>query len=211
MTTGLEPPADDDDPFPLVPVPVGGGAAPEGPEPVLVGARPEQYAEAFSCFYREFVARLVAYIVHQGASMDLAADIVQDTMIKAYRKWPEIECHKAWAYKVAYREYLRHVMRVVEAPVAEISEPTPLLPCPEEAEAWAQEQEIVRVVRGLPGRQRQVFALFLDGWTPAEIAGLLGIEGPAVRSSLRKARVAVGAELRRGEGDENGEIGEGEA
>lgn len=210
MTTGLESPGDDDDPF--VPVPVGGGAAQEGPEPVPASERPERHAEAFSCFYREFVTRLVAYLVHQGASVDLAADIVQDTMIKAYRKWHEIECHKGWAYKVAYQAYLRHVMRAVEAPVAEISEPTPLLPCPEEAEAWAQEREIVRVVRALPGRQRQVLALFLDGWTPAEIAELLGIEGTAVRSSLRKARIAVCAELRRSGDEENDEEnGEGEA
>jgi RNA polymerase sigma-70 factor (ECF subfamily) len=73
-------------------------------------------------------------------------------------------------------------------PVAEVPEPTAVLPHPEEAEAWEQKQQVIGVLRALPPRQCQVLALTLDGWSPAEIAGLLGIAPSAVRANLMKAR-----------------------
>jgi RNA polymerase sigma-70 factor (ECF subfamily) len=148
-------------------------------------------AEAFSAFYRAYFTRLTTYLVYQGASVHLASELVQDTMIKAYRKWHEIRSPSGWAYKVAYQAFVRHATRVEEDPVEEVPEPTAVLHRPGEAEAWVQEQEIVRVLGALPARQRQVLALTLDGWEPAGIAELIGIESPAVRSSLLKARRTV--------------------
>ena len=46
----------------------------------------------------------------------------------------------------------------------------------------------MQVLRALPPRQRQVFALTIEGWTPTEIADMLGIDPAAVRASLKKAR-----------------------
>lgn len=158
-----------------------------------------EYEEAFSRFYRKLVVPLTAYLVSQGASAHLAAEIVQDTMIKAYRKWHEITWHKSWVYKVAYQAYVRHVTRVDEEPVEEVPEPTPLLPRPDQAEAWAQQREIVHLLRKLPPRQRQVLALHHDGWTTGEVAELLGISDAAARQNLRKARLAAARHLRRRE------------
>jgi RNA polymerase sigma-70 factor (ECF subfamily) len=150
-----------------------------------------EYEEAFSRFYRELVTPLTAYLVSQGASVHLAAEIAQDTMLKAYRKWHEITWRKSWVYAVAYKAYVRHVTRVDEEPVEEVPEPTPLLPRPDQAESWAQQREIVHLLSELPPRQRQVLALHHDGWTTGEIAGLLGIREAAVRQNLHKARLAA--------------------
>ena len=55
-----------------------------------------------------------------------------------------------------------------------------------------QAQQVIAVLRALPPRQRQVLALTIDGWSPAEISELLGIGPAAVRSNLMKARRSAG-------------------
>jgi RNA polymerase sigma factor (sigma-70 family) len=143
----------------------------------------------FVGFYRGHVTRLIAYLVYQGATAHLAADIAQDAMTTAYRRWPEITSPRAYAWTVAYRMYMRHTLAdAPEIPVGDIPEPARLLPRPEEAEAWLQTLQVNAVLRALPPRQRQVLALTIDGWTPAEIAELLNIDPAAVRSNLMKAR-----------------------
>lgn len=193
------PPEGEDDP--LSPVPVGGGGRGDAEERSSSAAHgmSAEDEEAFSHFYRAYFARLTGYLVYQGARVDIACELVQDTMFKAYEKWHRIRSPKSWAYKVAYQAFVRYATRVEEDPVEEVPEPSAVLHRPGEAEAWLQEQEIVRALGALPARQRQVLALRLDGWEPAEIAELIGIEGAAVRSSLLKARRSIAAYLANGE------------
>jgi RNA polymerase sigma factor (sigma-70 family) len=162
------------------------------------GRRPSDEDE-FACFYREHITRLITYLVYQGAAAHVAADLAQDTMTTAYRRWPDITSPRAYVYTVAYRAFLRHALEASELPVSEVPEPTIVLPRPGEAEAWLQEQEIVHVLRALPPRQRQVLALTVDGWTPAEIAEMLGMQAAAVRSNLKKARRSADKHRRSGE------------
>ena len=57
-----------------------------------------------------------------------------------------------------------------------------------------QEQaSVLALLRRLPPRQRQIMAWVYDGYTPKEIADLLGMEPNAVRASLHKAREALKA------------------
>jgi len=144
--------------------------------------------QEFACFYREHIRRLNAYLLYQGASAHLAAELAQEAMITAFERWDTIKSPKAYVYAVAYKAFIRHAIHAAELPVAEIPEPTVVLPYPEEAEAWLQKQQVIEVLRALPPRQSQVLALTLDGWSPAEIAALLDIDSSAVRSSLMKAR-----------------------
>jgi RNA polymerase sigma factor (sigma-70 family) len=158
--------------------------------------------EQFACFYRTHIGRLGVYLLYQGAPAHLAAEFAQEAMITAYQKWDTITSPGAYTYTVAYRAFLRYTLRVTELPVAEVAEPTALLPRPGDAEAWLQEQEILELLRTLPPRQRQILALTLDGWSPSEIAELLEIEASAIRSSLMKARRATEKHLRAREADQ---------
>ena len=141
----------------------------------------------FASFYREHIRRLFAYLLYQGAPAHLAAELAQEAMITAYERWDTIRSPKGYVWTVAYRALIRSAPDP-ELPVAEVPEPAPLLPHPEEAEEWLQKQLVINVLWALPPRQRQVLALTLDGWAPAEIAVLLGIDSAAVRSNLMKAR-----------------------
>jgi RNA polymerase sigma-70 factor (ECF subfamily) len=153
--------------------------------------------EEFAAFYRGHLGRLVAYLVYQGAPVSVAADLAQDAMITVYRRWPDITSPRAYVYTVAGRALVRRAMDTPELPAGEVPEPSSVLPRPGEAEHWLQQQQVLSVLRALPPRQRQVLALTLDGWTPAEIAEMLGIDPAAVRSNLKKARHSAGEHHRR--------------
>jgi RNA polymerase sigma factor (sigma-70 family) len=163
---------------------VGPGAVAPGAASTAQGSSEHEFAR----FYRDHISRLAAYLIYQGAAAHLAADIAQDTMVSAFRRWPEIKSPRAYTWKVAYRAFIRHALHDPEQPAGEVPEPAVLLPRPAEAETWLQEQHIIHVLQALPPRQRQVLALTIDGWTPAEIAELLALAPAAVRSNLKKAR-----------------------
>lgn len=174
---------------------------PAGPVPARVSPRSAGPGRmtGFAGFYRSHLERLVTYLVYQGSPAHQAAEFAQEAMIAVYQRWEQLEHPRAYAYTTAYRQYLRHVMKVSETPVEDIPEQPGILPRPEAAEIWLQEQEIVAVLRALPPRQRQVLALHLDGWSTDEITSLLGIGASAVGSNLLKARASAEALLHIGE------------
>ncbi|WP_082403487.1 RNA polymerase sigma factor [Saccharothrix sp. NRRL B-16348] len=154
----------------------------------------------FTAFYRAWTKPLVGFLVLQGASVVLAADLAQDAMAAIYRRWSEVEHPRAWVFKTASRALIRAVTTVRETPTAEPSEPSPLLRRPvTDIEKWEQQHEIVELVRRLPPRQRQVMAWTLYGHTPKEIAEQLGLSSEAVRSNLHHARTTLSTHLAREE------------
>lgn len=185
---------DDHDPRPA------GAAIPRDPPGWSAAAPPPDSPDspgtdaAFIAFYRRFVPTLVAFLVWQGARLDVAADIAQDTMIKAYQRWSEIHHPESWARRVASRAFARHIARVPD-PSPDPPEHSSLLPTPTNVQEWEQRHEVLRLLARLPPRQRQVLAWTLDGYTPAEIAEELGITPEAVRASLMKARRALAEDL----------------
>jgi RNA polymerase sigma factor (sigma-70 family) len=164
------------------------GPAEDSPAGQVPGKEAPASEGEFAAFYREHFGRLVAYLVYQGAKVSLAADLAQDAMITAYRRWAELTSPRAYVWKVAGRAFIRHVVDGPELAVGQVPEPDGVLQRPGDAEAWVQEQQVISVLRALPPRQCQVLALTIDGWAPAEIAEMLGIDPAAVRSSLMKAR-----------------------
>lgn len=160
--------------------------------------RPSGGEQEFARFYREHMPRLAAYLTYQGATAHLAADIAQDAMTEVFRRWDTVKSPRAHAWTIAYRAFIRHALNEAEVPVAEVREPVTAPPRPGDAGARLEEQQqVLEVLRALPPRQRQVLALTFDGWTPAEIASLLGLDPPAVRASLMEARRTADAHLRR--------------
>src|SRR5579859_2868729 len=99
-----------------------------------------------------------------------------------YQRWPKINSPKAYAWTVAYRAFTRQALEdAPETSVADVPESSSVLPSPLDADAWLQSQEVLEVLRALPPRQRQILALTIDDWTPAEMADLLGIDPAAIR------------------------------
>jgi RNA polymerase sigma-70 factor (ECF subfamily) len=144
----------------------------------------------FSVFYGKTVKKLIGFVINHGASLPVAADVAQDTMIKAYLRWGELRRPEAWVHTVASRAYIRRAtdLRMVEEPMEQVPEPTSLLPEPNAAVHWETRHDMLRLVRKLPYRQRQIMAWTLSDYTPSEIAEQLDLNPEAVRASLKKAR-----------------------
>ncbi|HET8661442.1 MAG TPA: sigma-70 family RNA polymerase sigma factor [Micromonosporaceae bacterium] len=165
------------------------GPRPREHSPASPAAAPDK-DRAFAEFYRQFVPTLVGFLRWQGVPLREAADLAQETMVQAYKRWETIEHPQAWARRVASRMWARRISTVVEDRVADVPEPNPLLAVTD-VTVWEQRHDVLRILDELPPRQRQVLAWTLDGYTPAEIADELKIAPEAVRSSLLKARRAL--------------------
>ncbi|MHA7957445.1 RNA polymerase sigma factor [Streptomyces sp. L500] len=157
--------------------------------------------EAFSAFYRATVRPLVGFLINQGASLAVAADIAQDTMTKAYQRWSELRDPRAWAHTVASRALIRTFASVGEDLVDMVPEPTSLLARPDAIAEWEARYDARPMLASLPPRQRQILAWTLAGYTPGDIADLLGLPAETVRGSLAKARRAATAYLATKEGE----------
>ncbi|MDX2633056.1 sigma-70 family RNA polymerase sigma factor [Streptomyces scabiei] len=156
----------------------------------------QEMDEAFSTFYRETIRPLVGFLVNQGATVHLAADIAQDTMAAAYQRWSDLRAPKAWAHTVASRALVRKIASAEEEYVEEVPEPTSLLSRPDAIAEWEAQHDALPLLRGLPPRQRQVLAWTLAGFTPTDIADHLGLTAETVRANLKKARRATAARIK---------------
>jgi RNA polymerase sigma factor (sigma-70 family) len=163
-------------------------SAPSAPQPLKDAERREEFAE----YYRDDFPRLVAFLMWLGASLSDAAEVAQDTMAEAFKKWFTIQKPKPWTRTVASRMFLRKITNLEGEVLTEFLPEPPRLVLDDPGELyWAQEHQIYAVLQGLPPRQRQVFAWSLDGFSPKEIADILDMDPAAVRQSLRKARQAA--------------------
>ncbi|MFI1241076.1 RNA polymerase sigma factor [Nocardia salmonicida] len=154
-------------------------------------------AEEFSAFYRANIAKLVGFLVTQGARMADATDIAQETMIKLWESWSTIDSPMAWSRVVAGRELVRRLVAVEEDHIDE-TEHSVLLGTASDIDDWVQCDDYQRVLAALPPRQRQVLVWSTEGYSPAEIAIQLNLNAATVRSNLRKARRAVALHLAKG-------------
>jgi RNA polymerase sigma factor (sigma-70 family) len=158
--------------------------------------------QAFAAFYRHFIAKLVGFLICQGASAPLAADLAQDTMIKVWKKWSLISHPEAYARRIAGRSLIRHMVEENEVPLDQVA--TTTLARNQDAIADLEHRHVMFTsLRALPHRQRQVLTWTIIGYTPAEIAIELNLSKEAVRSSLMKARrrvIALLDEEERGDG-----------
>jgi RNA polymerase sigma factor (sigma-70 family) len=163
-------------------------------KPTTNNAGVDEFSD-FSEFYRRFVPVLIALLVWQGARLHEAADIAQETMIRAYQHWSEINNPSAWSCTVASRKLARHIASIDEYPVARLSAHGSLLPHSLDVETWERRHEILRVLEHLSPRQRQVLAWTMYGYGPAEIASELQITFQTVRTNLSEAHSALDAYL----------------
>ncbi len=174
---------------PDVPPPRDPLSRPEHAQPL---ADTESFAD-FNEFYRRSVPILVAFLMWQGARLDDATDIAQETMTTAYRRWSKIDHPKAWARTMASRKLARHIASLQDDPVEQLPQRNSLLPVSIDVGTWEQRHPVLAVLDHLSPRQRQVMAWALDGYAPAEIASELQISFQTVRANLTQGRRTLAA------------------
>ncbi|GAA1290924.1 RNA polymerase subunit sigma-70 [Saccharothrix xinjiangensis] len=155
-------------------------------------------------------------------SFDEAEDLVQETLLKAWRARDTFEgrsSFRAWLYRIATNACLDVIgRRAAHAPGGEVPwlQPFPDVLLDRAEPGAGPDVEVVAretielaflvAVQHLPARQRAVLVLRdVLGWPAGEAAALLGDTVPAVNSALHRARVAMRRHLPERRADWSGE------
>jgi len=154
--------------------------------------------EAFSSLMEGVQARLLAQAIVFCSDPDLARDLVQETMIAAWKSLKRYDgsCQLfTWLYVILQRQHGRArgwFSRRLPAPTAEqilAGSRREATAATENSEIGADESEILRaIVATLPPKHQQVIRLrFYADASEAETAGALGISVGTVKSRLHHA------------------------
>ena len=155
------------------------------------------YEDAFSVIHDRYRQRLFAYTRQMLAgSRSDAEDALQDVFLRAYgalRADDRPITLRAWLYRVAHNRCVDHLRRPCPAPVdlLDVSRPPlhdPLL----ETERREDLRRLVADVRRLPDQQRSALLMReMEGLSYVEMADVLGVTIPAVKSLLVRARMGL--------------------
>jgi len=173
-----------------------GPAAMTGDE-VIIARADDDVRTAIETLFALHHAEIFAYLARMVRDPELAADMAQDTFIKAYRAYDSLEDPghaRAWLYQIAHRVALdefrrRRIVRFLPwTGEARGSAPS--------AEHLALEGrfsgEMERALLRMPERQRSALILAeLHDLTGLELAAALGVSHIAARALLTRARESL--------------------
>lgn len=170
---------------------------------LLVALGRSQDGEAFKTLFEYFAPRLKAFLMRRGTLPDVAEEILQETMVKVWRKAKQFDPVKAsvstWVFAIA-RNTRIDMLRNANRPEPDFNDPA-MVPDPEPHayERISREQEAARlraILAGLQQEQHTVLRLaFFEGKPHAQIAEELGIPLGTVKSRIRLAIRRVRAEF----------------
>jgi RNA polymerase sigma-70 factor (ECF subfamily) len=158
-------------------------------------------ASADRAFVEELFARhhgeIYAYLLRMVRDGDMAADLAQDTFIKAYKAIDSLEDRakaRAWLYQIAHRvalDDIRHRRIVRFLPIT--TENHGAAPS---AEHLAMEMRLsgpmARALARIPQRQRAALLMAeVNDLTGLELAAALGVSHVAARALLTRARESL--------------------
>ena len=165
----------------------------------MLGGEQEQYA----LLVRRYQERLFRFALGMVGDFDTAADLVQDSLVKAFtglRHCKDRDRVSAWLFSIVRNRCLDH-LKSPRARTATPSEILPLLPAtgagPDEDVLSRETQQAVReALARLPAAQREAFLLkHLDGCSYEEMAEQLGASVSALKMRVLRAREALQALL----------------
>lgn len=148
-------------------------------------------SRAFTDFYESTKDACLRAVVAGGTDRAAAEDAVAEAYARAWASWPTVSRHPApaaWVVRVALNHHVSRWRRSRrETALADIhAQPSRYDPVPPERD------DLLKAVRELPGRQREVVALrvFLDLDT-AQTAEVLGIAPGTVTAHMHRAMTAL--------------------
>lgn len=153
----------------------------------------------FDPFYRREYPAMVALAAALSGRRELAAELAQEAMLRAYREWPRVSSMErpgAWVRRVTI--HLATDARRRSA--TERRGLARLTTTVDDATGFGTADRFWVLVRALPERQRAVVALrYVEDMSLEEIAAVLEISVGTVKSTLFSARAALAASLDLGE------------
>jgi len=153
-------------------------------------------AAGYEAFYEAEYTALTRLGYVLTGSRGVAEDLVQETMLRAYRHWGKVSSYDkpgAWARRVLCnlatsrgRKLTSEAKAMVKLRGGRTAEP----------ELRGESVELWQALRKLPARQAQTLALFyVEDLPVAEIATLLECPEGTVKALLHRGRQALAAQL----------------
>ena len=163
---------------------------------------------SFDAIVHRYQDRIFRYMVHMVRDTDEAADLAQETFVKAYRSLHRFRGHSSlytWLYRIALNTSLNYLRKkklrnrlFLDSEAGTLIENVPLHQCNPERELEIKQQiaAIQAAIRDLPPRQRSIFVMrHFDDLSHGEIAEVVGTSEGAVRAgyfhAVRKLRAAL--------------------
>jgi RNA polymerase sigma-70 factor (sigma-E family) len=163
------------------------------------GRRVNDGAAAVSALYAEHALSLIRLAHIMLGSPAAAEDVVQEAFYGLYRRWPHLKDQsKAVGYlRSSVLNGCRSVLRL--GPSFQLDEARQLAVSPADTAVLTAEErrEVVRALRNLPNRQREVIALrFYLELPDDQIASILRISKGTVRSSAHRGLISLRSALK---------------
>lgn len=153
-------------------------------------------AEAGRAFVRDNYPRIYRYLLGLTGCPEQAADLTQDTFVRAYRSLDTFNATLAslatWLHRIAYREFLQALRaRRPEDQVEEASDNADLC-----GADWQEAVELREVLRTLPLDEQQVLVLhYLEDRSCEEISEIVGVPVGTVKYRLFEGRASLRRQL----------------
>jgi RNA polymerase sigma-70 factor, ECF subfamily len=154
------------------------------------------FEESFVRLFRAHHARLYRYLQRLSGEPELAADLVQDTFVRLYRRGSLPDAPEAWLISVALN-LLRNASatrsrrhRLLTAARAEAAHSDPLPPPDRPATAGDARRRVRSALEHLPVREQRMLLLQAEGYSYRDIAAALELKEGSVGTLLARARRA---------------------
>ncbi|MCD6423701.1 MAG: RNA polymerase sigma-70 factor [Elusimicrobia bacterium] len=178
----------------------------------LVSLAKQGDRSAFSELVKRYEKKVYALALRIMQNPEDASDVLQDTFIQVFKKikdFKEKSRFSTWLYRIAYNECLMR-KRKKQIPTVSIDEPLVLASGEElkqEIVDWSSnplatienkelKNKLEEAISKLPGEYRDVVVLKdIEGLSHKEIADMLKISIPNVKTRLHRARMFLRKEL----------------
>jgi RNA polymerase sigma factor (sigma-70 family) len=157
--------------------------------------------DAFRVIHDRYRARLLAYVRQMlaGSNPD-AEDVLQDVFVRAFAglraNGRELSL-RPWLYRIAHNRCVDELRRPIP-PALEAGDLAPAAISDPVLESEKREslRRLILDIRRLPDQQRSALLMReMSGMAYTEVAGVLGLSVPAVKSLLVRARLSLTAAL----------------
>jgi RNA polymerase sigma-70 factor, ECF subfamily len=155
----------------------------------------ERDSGTFQCLFLTFWPKVRTMLMRQGADMETAEEIAQETMLAVWRKFHQFSTDRGsmsgWIFAIARNLRIDRVRRQAAwQRYHQEFETIERMQTPDEAaRPWEQHpRQVETALGGLPPEQLQVIQLsFVDGLSQNEIAARLELPLGTVKSRMRLA------------------------
>jgi RNA polymerase sigma-70 factor (ECF subfamily) len=182
----------------------------DSPPPLPVESPVTRTPESLCRAWYEAYGRAVySYVRFHLPSADAAEDVTADTFLKAFRSADRFDESRGnprtWLYRIAQntlRDWHRRARLRQHVPLGSMRDLASDTPSPEERLLWEEQvSRLLDAVAELGPRDREIISLrYGSGLETAEIADVLGIREPAVRTRLWRALARLRGVMEEGAG-----------